>query len=89
MLTVTGSFDDGATYTVQITGRADRPVIGSYRAAALVELHQGESIALSPTGPLVAVAGDDDASVLAVLREYTDVVEESGPVPRQPRLPGE
>ncbi|GHH22045.1 hypothetical protein [Streptomyces lanatus] len=88
MFTVTGSFDDGATYTVQITMRADRPVIGSYRAAALVELHHGETIALSPTGPLVAVAGDDDASVLAVLREYTNVVEESGPVPRRPRVPG-
>ncbi|MFJ4084887.1 hypothetical protein ACIP2Z_38840 [Streptomyces iakyrus] len=88
MLTVTGSFDDGATYTVQITGRADRPVIGSYRAAALVELHQGETIALSPTGPLAVVAGNDDASVLAVLREYTNVVEESGPVPRRASVPG-
>ncbi|MGP4046827.1 hypothetical protein [Streptomyces sp. 2A115] len=87
MFTVTGAFDDGATYTVQITGRADRPVIGSYRAAALVELHQGETIALSPTGPMKAVAGDDDASVLAVLREYTNVVEESGAVPRQARVP--
>ncbi|MFI7415362.1 hypothetical protein ACIBU0_42680 [Streptomyces sp. NPDC049627] len=87
MFTVTGSFDDGATYTVQITGREDRPVIGSYRAAALVELHQGETIALSPTGPLATVAGGDDASVLAVLREYTNVVEESGPVPRRPRVP--
>jgi hypothetical protein len=87
VFTVTGAFDDGATYTVQITGRADRPVIGSYRAAALVELHQGETIVLSPTGPMKAVAGDDDASVLAVLREYTNVIEESGPVPRQARVP--
>ncbi|WP_432104489.1 hypothetical protein [Streptomyces sp. bgisy091] len=87
MLTVTGSFDDGATYTVQITGRADRPVIGSYRAAALVELHQGETVTLSPTGPQVAVGGDE-ASVLAVLREYTHVIEESGPVPRRPAVPG-
>ncbi|MFM9629848.1 MULTISPECIES: hypothetical protein [Streptomyces] len=88
MFTVTGAFADGATYTVQITGRADRPVIGSYRAVALVELHQGETIALSPTGPMKAVAGDDDASVLAVLRAYTNVVEESGFVPRQARVPG-
>ncbi|MEU1273523.1 hypothetical protein [Streptomyces sp. NPDC005799] len=87
MFTVTGSFDDGATYTVQITGRADRPVIGSHRAAALVELHLGETIALSPTGPMTAVAGDDGASILAVLREYTNVIEESGPVPRQARMP--
>lgn len=88
MFTVTGAFDDGATYTVQITGRADRPVIGSHRAAALVELHEGEKILLSPTGPLTAVAGDNGASVLAVLREYTNVVEESGAVPRRASAPG-
>lgn len=88
MFTVTGSFDDGATYTVQVTGRADRPVIGSYRAAALVELHQGETTALSPTGPTAVVAGDNGASVLAVLREYTDVVEETGAAPGQARVPG-
>jgi hypothetical protein len=87
MFTVTGAFDDGATYTVQITGQADRPVIGSHRAAALVELHLGEKALLAPTGPLAAVAGDDGASVLAVLREYTNVVEESGAVPRQARVP--
>ncbi|MFD9190404.1 hypothetical protein ACFWCA_19500 [Streptomyces phaeochromogenes] len=86
MFTVTGAFEDGATYTVQITGRADRPVIGSYRAAELVKLHQGETIALSPTGPMSAVAGDD-ASVLAVLRTYTDVIEEGAGAPRQPRVP--
>lgn len=85
MFTVTGSFDDGATYTVQITGRADRPVIGSYRVAALIELHQGEPVALSPTGPMAAVAGDDRASILAVLREYTKVIEENAAVPRQAR----
>ncbi|MCG8971758.1 hypothetical protein [Streptomyces sp. CL12-4] len=87
MLTVTGSFDDGATYTVQITGRADRPVIGSHRVAALVELHQGETVALSPTGPVKAVAGDDEASVLAVLREYTHVLEENGSAPKAARVP--
>ncbi|MEU5978421.1 hypothetical protein [Streptomyces sp. NPDC047315] len=85
MLTVTGAFDDGATYTVKVTGQADRPVIGSYRAAALVALHLSGSVALSPTGPTVTVAGDDDASVLAVLRQYTTVVEETGPVPKLTR----
>lgn len=44
MFTVAGAFDDGATYTVQITGRADHPVIGSHRAAALVKLHLGEKV---------------------------------------------
>ena len=87
MFTVTGALDDGATYPLQITGRADRPVIGSHRAAALVELHLGKTVSLSPTGPMKAVSGDDDASVLAVLREYTDVLEERG-APKQARVPG-
>ncbi|MGW0033103.1 hypothetical protein ACWDXD_25210 [Streptomyces sp. NPDC003314] len=88
MLTVIGTFDDGAAYSVQITGRADRPVIGSHRAAALVELHQGESVALSPTGPMKTVAGDDSESVLAVLRRYTDVLEEKRPAAQRPQTSG-
>ena len=62
-------------------------MIGSYRAAALVELHQGESVALSPTGPMTPVAGDDDASVFAVLRQYTHVIDESGIASKQTRVP--
>ncbi|MEU5748227.1 hypothetical protein ABZ804_22145 [Streptomyces sp. NPDC047726] len=88
MFTVSGAFRDGSTYTVQITGRADRPVIGSYRAAALVQLHQGETVSLSPTGPRRPVVGDDEESVLAVLREYTAVIEESGGVPRRASVHG-
>lgn len=84
---VTGAFDDGATYTVQITGRADRPVIGSYRASALVELHQGEDLLLSPTGPVRKVDGSDEDSVLAVLREYTDVLETGSGAPKVARPP--
>ncbi len=86
--TVTGAFDDAATYSVQVTGRADRPVIGSHRAAALVELHQGNPVPLSPTGPVRTVAGGDEATVLAVLREYTHVVEEGPGAPRRASVPG-
>ncbi|MFG3323351.1 hypothetical protein ACGF3J_35360 [Streptomyces sp. NPDC048171] len=39
--TVTGAFDDGATYSVQVTGRADRPAIGSHRATATAERWDG------------------------------------------------
>ncbi|MFG2512688.1 hypothetical protein [Streptomyces sp. NPDC048584] len=88
MFTVTGSFADGATYVVQVTGRSDRPVIGSHRAAALVELHMGETVALSPIGPIRAVAGDDGTSVLAIFRKYTNVIEESGAVPRRVHVLG-
>ncbi|MFI9588081.1 hypothetical protein ACIHCQ_41300 [Streptomyces sp. NPDC052236] len=79
--TVTGTFDDGAAYTVQVTGRADRPVIGSRRVAALMVLHQGRPITLSPTGPLRKVSPTDEATVLAVLREYTNVIEDRGVAP--------
>jgi hypothetical protein len=63
-------------------------VVGSHRATALMELHQGETIALPPTGPLAAVAEGDDSSVLAALRKDTNVAEEAGPIPLQPRVPG-
>ncbi|MFD7334915.1 hypothetical protein ACFV98_02780 [Streptomyces violascens] len=74
-LTVTGRFDDGSAYRVQVTGDTNRPVIGSARVAALVELHVGESILLTPTGPLRTVIGDDEKAVLAVLRRYSNIIE--------------
>ncbi|WP_399554091.1 hypothetical protein [Streptomyces anulatus] len=74
---VTGRFDDGSAYTVLVTGKAGRPVAGSHRAAALVELHQGEPVALSPTGPERIVDGGDEATVRAVLRRHTEVLEET------------
>jgi hypothetical protein len=86
--TVTGAFPDGAPYSVQITGRADRPVVGSHRAAALVELHRGSPVSLSPTGPVRAVDGSDEGSVLAVLREHTSVLEEGPGAPRNARVLG-
>ncbi|MCD9904618.1 hypothetical protein LUR56_40100 [Streptomyces sp. MT29] len=85
---VTGAFDDGATYSVQITGRSDRPVIGSHRAAALLELHHGRAVALSPTGPMRSVSGADEATVLAVLRENTRVIDEGAGAPRRARVLG-
>lgn len=72
--TVTGRFDDGSAYQVQVTGDRARPVVGSTRAAALVALRTGESIKLTPAGPLRVVAGDDEAAVVAVLRRYTEIV---------------
>ncbi|MEU1116945.1 MULTISPECIES: hypothetical protein [unclassified Streptomyces] len=71
--TVTGRFDDGSAYQVQVTGDTDRSVIGSVGVAALIELHTGESISLTPTGPLCVVAGNDEATGLAVLRRYTSI----------------
>ncbi|MFB6700182.1 hypothetical protein [Streptomyces rubiginosohelvolus] len=86
--TVTGRFDDGAAYTVLVTGRKDRPVAGSHRAAALVELHQGEAVSLSPTGPVRTVDGADEATVRAVLRQATEVLEEKVKTPQTGRTAG-
>ncbi|MFJ2225546.1 hypothetical protein ACIOFY_36590 [Streptomyces anulatus] len=83
--TVTGRFDDGAAYTALVTGRKDRPVTGSHRAAALIELHQGKSVSLSPTGPVRTVDGADEATVRAVLRQATEVLEEKAEMPQAGR----
>ncbi|MGW2370708.1 hypothetical protein ACWCZ5_35235, partial [Streptomyces sp. NPDC001667] len=45
------------------------------RTAALVEVRAGESIPLTPTGPLCTVSGADEDAILAALRRYTDVIE--------------
>ncbi|MGW3626272.1 hypothetical protein [Streptomyces sp. NPDC000880] len=86
--TVTGTFDDGSAYQVRVTGQPDRPVIGSRRAAALVELHNGRLLSLSPTGPVREVSPADEESILAVLQEYTRVVETGVGAPRRATVPG-
>lgn len=85
--TVTGAFPDGSAYQVQVTGQSDRPVIGSRRAAALVELHQGRPVRLSPTGPVRKVDPADEATVLAVLEESTRVLETGPGAPRRATAP--
>ncbi|OEJ21100.1 hypothetical protein [Streptomyces subrutilus] len=87
--TVTGTFDDGAAYQVRVTGQADRPVIGSSRAAALFGLTRGRPIPLSPTGPVREVSPTDEETVLAVLQAYTRVLETGPGAPRRAVVPGE
>ncbi|MFJ2745326.1 hypothetical protein ACIO3O_37345 [Streptomyces sp. NPDC087440] len=86
-LTVTGTFDDGAAYVVRITGRADRPVIGSHRVAALVAHYVGRPVRISPTGPQRTLEPSDKDAVLAVLREHTHVVQEGPGASRRASLP--
>lgn len=86
--TVTGRFDDGSAYQVLVTGAANRPVIGSVRAAALVELFTGRLMLLTPTGPIREVAGADEATVLAVLRTCTNVLAEGVGAPRPAQASG-
>ncbi|KIF04137.1 hypothetical protein OHS33_38775 (plasmid) [Streptomyces sp. NBC_00536] len=72
---VTGTLEDGAAYEVQITGREDRPVIGSRRVRALVEQHTGRPVLLGPLGPRRMLSASDTSAVLALLRQNTAVVE--------------
>ncbi|MER5482660.1 hypothetical protein ABT024_05500 [Streptomyces sp. NPDC002812] len=72
---VTGTLEDGAAYEVELTGREDRPVVGSRRVRALVEQHTGLPVLLTPLGPQRTLAAADTAAVLALLRQLTAVVE--------------
>ncbi|MFJ8301377.1 hypothetical protein ACIQ9R_36500 [Streptomyces sp. NPDC094447] len=72
---VTGTFEDGAAYEVEITGRSDRPVIGSRRIAALVEQRTGTPMVMAMLGPIRGLDPADEEAVLALLRQETYVVE--------------
>ncbi|MGG2460136.1 hypothetical protein ACO0M4_10000 [Streptomyces sp. RGM 3693] len=72
---VTGIMDDGCPYQVQITGRSDRPVVGSARVRALVEQYTGTPVLLHPLGPLRDLDPGDPQTVLALLRGHSRVVE--------------
>ena len=84
--TVTGALDDGAAYQVQVTGRAEQPVIGSRRVRALVQMHEGRPVLLSPTGPRRELDLSDEEAVLALLRQQTRVQETGPGAPRAVRL---
>jgi hypothetical protein len=72
---VTGVLEDGCPYQVQITGQADRPVIGSARIRALVERHSGQPVLLGPLGPRRDLDPGDTQTVLGLLRQKTTVHE--------------
>ncbi|MEU6632834.1 hypothetical protein ABZ905_31810 [Streptomyces parvus] len=72
---VTGTLDDGSAYQVEITGREDRPVVGSRRVRALVEQRAGQPVLLGPLGPRKDLVATEPETVLALLRQHTVVVE--------------
>ncbi|MFB6505631.1 hypothetical protein ACFC07_21930 [Streptomyces sp. NPDC056099] len=72
---VTGTFEDGAAYQVDVTGQEGQPVVGSRRVRALVEQYTGQSVLLGPLGPQRNLEATDTAAVLALLRDKTLVVE--------------
>ncbi|MER7759453.1 hypothetical protein [Streptomyces sp. NPDC097619] len=69
---VTGTWDDGTAYDVQIT---DGAVTGSRRIRALVGQFTGKPVLLGPLGPQRPVSVTDGATVLGLLRRHTTVVE--------------
>lgn len=73
--TVTGRFADGSAYQVQLTEDSNRPAVGSARVTALLSLHIGELIRLSPIGPMRRICANDAISLAAALRKHTNVVE--------------
>ncbi|MEW1657825.1 hypothetical protein [Streptomyces sp. NPDC093707] len=73
---MTGIMDDGCPYQVQVTGRADRPVVGSARVRALVEQYVGTPVLLGPLGPRRDLDPGDTLAVLALLRRHSRVVEQ-------------
>ncbi|WP_167162969.1 hypothetical protein [Streptomyces sp. MBT27] len=73
---VTGFLEDGSPYQVQITGQADRPVIGSARIRALVEQYKGTPVLLGRLGPRRDLDPADSQAVLALLRQRTRLIEQ-------------
>lgn len=72
----TGVLEDGCPYDVEITGRPDRPVIGSARIRALVEQHTGKPVLLGPLGPRRNLDPGDPQTVLALLRQRTRLIDQ-------------
>lgn len=72
---IIGTLDDGAAYSVEVTGREDRPVTGSRRVRALVEQYIGKPVLLGPLGPQRVLEATDTTAVIALLRDRTRVVE--------------
>ncbi|MFD7763575.1 hypothetical protein [Streptomyces microflavus] len=72
---VTGTLEDGAAYQVEITERAEQPVVGSRRVRELVEQYTGRPVLLGPLGPLQDLVATEPTGVLALLRQHTTVVE--------------
>lgn len=81
-----------ATRTAEKARRSGRLGIasGSRHVINLLQDHQGETIAVTPTGPEIEVDPDDAKAILAFLYHYTTVTEVSGDAPElvPPTIPG-
>jgi hypothetical protein len=54
---------------------------GPVSTLALLRLHEGERVKMTPTGPEVEISLDDPQGIVAGLIEHTEVVAVEGDVP--------
>src|SRR5436305_5752307 len=86
MFTVEG-YVDRTLYTAVVGAPGDSPgdrvgvVAGSPAVLALLDLHTGREVQVTPTGPTVTLDVTDPASVYAALLGLTEVVNTAGDVP--------
>lgn len=73
---------DNTLYEVEVTGRADDPVVGSKRVRGLLRQFEGEDVAVTPQGPTYTVDPRSPASILALLSVHTKVTRVSDDAPR-------
>jgi hypothetical protein len=81
MFEVMGRYNDLA-YMVQVDVRdEDQPVAGSVTVEELLHDRQGETVAVTPTGPFLRLDLTDEASVLGALMAWTQVSGTAGAAP--------
>ncbi|MGW0486180.1 hypothetical protein [Nonomuraea sp. NPDC003214] len=80
MFEVSGYIGEVAYQLVHDT-QAPRPIAGSPRVLALLEMNAGEELSATPTGPTLPLDVGDGASVLCALYALTNVTSVSGDVP--------
>jgi hypothetical protein len=80
MFLVNGRSDDVA-YRVQVDATADEPVIGSTRIQDMLASGEGETVAVTVTGPFLTLDLSDEASVLGALMAWTTVTDVTGNPP--------
>jgi hypothetical protein len=84
--TVEGFLPDGGPYAVAVgTGQGndlgDIAIAGDDPAVALLLAHEGETFAVTPTGPISTLSLADHTSVLAALHAFTTVTAVKGDPP--------
>ena len=86
MFTIRG-YDQGIAYALAVDPDQEPGVDGLVASVAppetlaLLHMHDGERVKMTPTGPEVQVSLTDPQGILAALMEYTEIVDITGNVP--------